>query len=510
LKQSCVDRLGVHGTIANRAEVHGQILCADWGFICQKSSDPTRIARLASVHGDTSYLIFACAHTGALYGVCGGSKSVPTKWLHIFLHRISHSAGTHPKSVLVDRGSELGRSTEFCRIADMHGYKTLTAGPDKSTMNSLGERPHQTIGNAIRSLLHASGLDLKYWNFAFHHFIRLFNFFPHGQRDKSPFEMVYGYKPDLSLLRVFGCNVYIRPPGRRSSKLDVHVIKGKFLGYMSTMKQIYYLEDKTHKIKIAAHAHFDEGLANVPLHDLPPYARQLRKALGHTVSLDDDADIWYWRREQRDDLPPGEFIPRQLEEFEQKFPILADPFLTSGMCDVSLAPNLLMRRSFGGTFVFLGGVALVMYLAKLQPTVVTSIGEGEFIQLVITGKKVKHVRGVMTDLGFPQNGPSPIFGDNISSIMMGNNVRPTDRTRHMDIRWFALQEWIHIDKDIILIHIPGEVNASDALSKALAWIKHYRHMSRAMGATGPIYLLSSNKLIPVQSNAIKALYVRPS
>jgi hypothetical protein len=186
-------------------------------------------------------------------------------------------------------------------------------------------------------------------------------------------------------------------------------------------------------------------------------------------------------------LPPGEFIPRQLEEFEQKFPILADPFLTSGMCDVSLAPNLLMRRSFGGTFVFLGGVALVMYLAKLQPTVVTSIGEGEFIQLVITGKKVKH-----------------------ASIMMGNNVRPTDRTRHMDIRWFALQEWIHIDKDIILIHFPGEVNASDALSKALGWIKHYRHMSRAMGATGPIYLLSSNKLIPVQSSAIKALYVRPS
>jgi hypothetical protein len=218
--------------------------------------------------------------------------------------------------------------------------------------------------------------------------------------------------------------------------------------------------------------------------------------------------IWYWRRELRLDLPPSDFTPRALEEFELKFPILQNPFLASALCDVSLAPNIIMRRSFGGTFVYLGCLALIMYLAKLQPTVVTSIGEGEFIQLVLSGKKVKYVRTVMNELGYPQTEPSPIFGDNISSIMMGNNIRPTERTRHMDIRWFALQEWIHLDKDIILIHISGELNPSDALTKALPWIKHYRHMSRAMGATGPVYLTSpTTKLIPVPSSSIKALYI---
>ena len=217
--------------------------------------------------------------------------------------------------------------------------------------------------------------------------------------------------------------------------------------------------------------------------------------------------IWYWRREPRNDLPPGNFIPRPLEDFEKKYPILKDPFLAAGMCDVSLAPNILMRRSFGGTLICLGCVALVMYVAKLQPTVVTSIGEGEFIQLVLTGKKVKHVRTVMNELGFKQKGPSPIFGDNISSIMMGNNVRPTDCTKHMDIKWFALQEWIHIDKDVILIHISGEVNSSDALTKALAWLKHHRHMTRAMGATGQVYLMQSTTFTPVNTSAIKALYI---
>jgi hypothetical protein len=220
--------------------------------------------------------------------------------------------------------------------------------------------------------------------------------------------------------------------------------------------------------------------------------------------------IWYWRREPRDDLPISQFKPRPLEPFEEKFPILDDPFLVSGMCDVSLAPNILMRRSFGGTYALLGGIALILYLAKLQPTVVTSIGEGEFIQLVLTGKKVKYARTVMNELGFDQKGPSPIFGDNISSIMMGNNVRPTERTRHMDIRWFALQEWIHVDKDIILIHISGELNAADALTKPLAWIKHHRHMSRVMGATGPTHHSTSMSLVPVPTTAIKALYLHPS
>jgi len=177
------------------------------------------------------------------------------------------------------------------------------------------------------------------------------------------------------------------------------------------------------------------------------------------------------------------------------------------MCDVSLAPNILMRRSFGGTYLFLGGVALIMYLAKLQPTVVTSIGEGEFIQLVLTGKKIKYTRQVMNELGFKQKGPSPIFGDNISSIMMGNNVRPTDRTRHMDIKWFALQEWIHVDKDIILIHISGELNSSDALTKALPWIKHHRHTSRAMGVTGPIYMVHTLTQRQVTTQAIKVLFI---
>ena len=69
-------------------------------------------------------------------------------------------------------------------------------------------------------MLYSANLELKYWNFAFHHFIRLYNMFPHGDRLTSPFEIIHGRKPDISRLCIFGCRVYIRPPGCRASKLD--------------------------------------------------------------------------------------------------------------------------------------------------------------------------------------------------------------------------------------------------------------------------------------------------
>jgi Integrase core domain. len=245
--------------------VYGQILAADWGFICMKSADTHRVTRLQSYYGETSYLIFTCAYSGALFGVCSPSKAVPGEWLDVFFYRLSHKLHNVHKQVLVDRGSELGRSSEFESVLQRYRYQLLTCGPDKSSMNGLGERPHSTIGDAIRTMLHSAGLELKYWNFAFHHFIRIYNMVPHGARKLSPFELIHGRKPDVSRLHIFGCRVYIRPPGRRASKLDCHVAKGIFLGYTATMKQIYYLEDCSNKVKIASHARFDEGMNDLPL-----------------------------------------------------------------------------------------------------------------------------------------------------------------------------------------------------------------------------------------------------
>ena len=82
---------------------------------------------------------------------------------------------------------------------------------------------------------------------------------------------------------------------------------------------------------------------------------------------------------------------------------------------------------------------------------------------------------------FPQDGPTDIYIDNEPALkIINNNTSPTERTRHMNIRFFSLQDW-RIDKEIIMTNIPGTLNPPDDLTKSLAYVLHARYCRRYMG-----------------------------
>ena len=82
----------------------------------------------------------------------------------------------------------------------------------------------------------------------------------HGSSTINTFEQVTSKIPKLSSLNKFGCRCYVILTGRRSDKLDNHSRKGIFLGYTATMRNIYYLDLESNRIKKALHARFDEGM----------------------------------------------------------------------------------------------------------------------------------------------------------------------------------------------------------------------------------------------------------
>ena len=84
------------------------------------------------------------------------------------------------------------------------------------------------------------------------------------------------------------------------------------------------------------------------------------------------------------------------------------------------------------------------------------------------------------ELGFPQDGPTPIYEDNQSAINMINARVPAERSRHIAIQHFAIQDWKEAG-DIVMRFIPGVINCSDAMTKPLGWILHSRHTRRIMG-----------------------------
>ena len=116
----------------------------------------------------------------------------------------------------------------------------------------------------------------------------------------------------------------------------------------------------------------------------------------------------------------------------------------------------------------------IAWRSKTQPITAQNVSEAELITGNAAGKVIKYIRMVSTDLGFPPNEPSPIWKDNKSVLKIVNHDRPTPRSHHIAICYFGLQQWCELG-ELVLIHISGKVNPSDALTKAMGWMLHYHH-----------------------------------
>lgn len=84
----------------------------------------------------------------------------------------------------------------------------------------------------------------------------------------------------------------------------------------------------------------------------------------------------------------------------------------------------------------------------------------------IAAKHALYLPSIMRELGFPQHTPTPIYEDNISAINMINTKVRTDCSRHIDIQFFAIQDWKE-NGDILMQFIPGALNAAEDLTKPL-------------------------------------------
>ena len=90
-------------------------------------------------------------------------------------------------------------------------------------------------------------------------------------------------------------------------------------------------------------------------------------------------------------------------------------------------------------------------------------------------------------LNIPQEAATVAYEDNNGCTAMGNAQKPTSRTHHIDIKYFALCEWIERDY-IHLERIDTSVNMADHLTKTLSRILFHRHADFLMGHIPSRYL----------------------
>jgi hypothetical protein len=113
------------------------------------------------------------------------------------------------------------------------------------------------------------------------------------------------------------------------------------------------------------------------------------------------------------------------------------------------------------------------------------------------GKFVLFLRSILYDLGIPQQAASIIYKDNDGATTMANTQKPASCTRHMDVKYFALSDWVEMDL-MILECINTEVNEADHFTKILDRSLFYRHTDHIMGRIPPPY---SSCFDPVAWNA---------
>jgi hypothetical protein len=91
---------------------------------------------------------------------------------------------------------------------------------------------------------------------------------------------------------------------------------------------------------------------------------------------------------------------------------------------------------------------------------------------------ILYYRALLEDLGIPQHEATIMFEDNRGALFMANAQQPSNHTRHIDIKTFALTDWVEQDL-MILIDILSSENCAEHLTKALPKTLLYRHTAHS-------------------------------
>jgi hypothetical protein len=201
----------------------------------------------------------------------------------------------------------------------------------------------------------------------------------------------------------------------------------------------------------------------------------------------------YWRSAPRMDLPEAPLPTPHSTSANALPPFQSDPARPIAFSDSDWGSDFSHRRSISGMIIMLSGAAII-YKTKYQKTVALSSTEAEFVSASDAGKMILYVRHLLRDLGISLPDPTQLYVDNTGAVFMIEAQAPTKRTRHVDIRHFALLDWSNAGH-LTAVPIRTDLNISDSMTKATGRIKFHQHADIYMGRIPPVYLTDTHPQI---------------
>ena len=122
----------------------------------------------------------------------------------------------------------------------------------------------------------------------------------------------------------------------------------------------------------------------------------------------------------------------------------------------------------------LNGV-LIAWRSKLQKVVSLSSAEAEFYACAEAVKEVPFIVQILRFLGVEVKTPVEVKVDNVGAIYMSQNQASSTRTRHMDTRWFYVND-LQDDGLIVVKFVRSEENISDVATKNVSAMTMDKHI----------------------------------
>ncbi|KAJ9547665.1 hypothetical protein OSB04_020208 [Centaurea solstitialis] len=163
---------------------------------------------VTSLSGFKYYVLFLDDYSHFLWVFPLRAKSEVFSVFKTFRAYVLNQFKTDIQLFQCDNGREFNNQP-FLDFFKTHGIKIRFSCPYTSQQNGKAERTIRTINNTLRTSLIQAFLPPKFWVEALLSAVHTFNLLPSTTiQYKTPFEVLFGFFPTYSHLRVFGCLCY--------------------------------------------------------------------------------------------------------------------------------------------------------------------------------------------------------------------------------------------------------------------------------------------------------------
>ncbi|CAI7888106.1 unnamed protein product [Closterium sp. NIES-53] len=234
---------------------------------------------LAVVHVDLSGPFRVAAKDGSLYFLLLKDRKTRNVWvrpvakksdaLHEFVQWLAVTERQTKNSVLMlcsDRGREfLGK--QFTNFVNGKGIVHNLTCPYTPQQNGMAEREMRTVVESVQTMLLHMGVRHHWWHLALRQAVWVRNCLERStlQPATTPYQLLTGEKPDLSLAWVWGCMAqFLVPELQRGGKLKPKARWGLHLGVSEESKGWELLEITDNRVVTTSDMVFYENMSLGP------------------------------------------------------------------------------------------------------------------------------------------------------------------------------------------------------------------------------------------------------